>query len=137
MFQVAFFRQQGVHRRNERAVRANEHVIAESHRTHVQNDQVEVGVAAFAEAGIAAVVKLQRPLQKCVLSAIGQQLCQNGFAFFGIGFQCVVVFHGKPVSQQPAGIQFGVAGVIEFSGKHFFFFRHDQIPPFCESALSC
>ena len=80
-----------MHRRNERAVRANEHVIAESHRTHVQNDQVEVGVAAFAEAGIAAVVKLQRPLQKCVLSAIGQKLCQNGFAFFGIGFQCVVV----------------------------------------------
>ena len=53
------------------------------------------------------------------------------------GFQCVVVFYGKPVSQQPAGIQFGVAGVIEFSGKHFFFFCHDQIPPFCESVLSC
>ena len=113
-----------MHGGDKGAVRSDKYVVPEYHRADIQNHQVEICIAALAEFGIAAVVELERPLQKSAFAAVGEQFRHDCLAFFCIRFQGVVVFLGQPVRQLPPFFQPGIAGVVKLSGEHLLFFGH-------------
>ncbi len=72
-------------------------MIADGHARVVLHGEVEVHKAAFAHAGVAAVVEMNRLEHPCALADAVQQLMQHAAAFFRLILIEIVVILAEPV----------------------------------------
>ena len=91
--------------------------------------QVEVTEKALADLGVDAIMDVHRPLDKGVFAQFGKNLGNDLVSFFRLVLKQLVEAAAQVVAAQLLGLQFGVAGAIEFAGQQFFFFTHNKILP--------
>ena len=117
-----------MHRGGQRNIWANHDIISDMHRAYIQTGEVEIGPAEPAEGGIAAVIKINRCLQRWHIGGIGQKLTQDGASLLRLIFVCLIIPSRQLSSLDQQRGQLSVAGIVQLPGKHFFFFGHDSLP---------
>lgn len=111
-----------MHGREKRDTRSEKDIVSDGHRTAVQAREVEIGIEIFPDRGKAAIIELNRPLQKEGIPG-NSKLMQN--------FRTPLICLGKPVILQaetmrlcPKSGQLFIRRIVQFSRQHFFLFIH-------------
>ena len=81
-----------MHGRRQGHIGADHHVVTDVHWTYIQTGEIEIGPAEFAEGGIAAVIKVDRSLQRWQIGRIGQELPQDRGSLFRLILVRLIVF---------------------------------------------
>ena len=121
---AALAAQHGVHRRDDRDVRPEVAMVADGHARVVLHGEVEVHKAALAHAGVAAVVKVNRPEHPCALADAVQQLMQHAAALLRLILIEAVVILAEPVRLFLLFNQLGHIRGEKLSVENAFLFRY-------------